>query len=267
MTTEVMTKQASAVASYDYGQFAGTGFEGTKPTDLAVPFLAILQSNSPQVEEQSPKGATAGQLINTVTQSLIPGDAGVVFLPVHMDEAFVEWVPRNKGGGLVSMHAPDSDVVRKAVEANGGSRVGKLRYGDNDLVETHYVYGLILNDNGSDVESFAVIAFKSTGIKPYRQFVTNMYTLKGRPPIFANRVRIKTIKQKNEKGSFFNFDINPLRESYRASLINPVQESSLLEAAVSFREQVVNGIARADFSQERTVGDPTAATDPENAPF
>lgn len=266
-TKAVAKKEANAVATsgYDYGELAGSGFEGTKSSELSIPFITILQSNSPQVEDQDPEGAKAGMLFNTVTKELTDVDGGINFLPVHKESAYVEWVPRTKGGGFVGMHDPEGEVVAKAIEANGGSRMGKLQVGDNDLVETYYVYGLILNKEGTESEGIAILSFKSTAIKPYRDWITSMRLLKGKPPLFANRATLKTTKQKNEKGTFYNFKISPMRETWLSSLVNPESEGSLIEAALAFVEQIKDGLARADFSQERVAG--TEPADTENAPF
>lgn len=265
----VAKKTTGAVAGYDYGEHSGVGFEGTTPNDLSIPFLSILQSNSPQVENGDPAGAKSGMLFNTVTRELIDGEeGGVVFLPCHKEMAYVEWVPRAKGGGFVGLHLAESDEVKKAISANDGKRIGKLAIGDNELVETYYVYGLVLNHDGSESLGFAVISFTSTKIKPFRDWVTAMYTLKHRPPMFANRARIRTVKQRNELGTFCNFRIDPLRATWSESLIDPVKESNLLEEAVGFRDMVVNGIARAAFETQDATGDGSpAATGGEEAPF
>ena len=98
------TAPAGAVATYDYGGDQGAGFEDTSGSDLSVPFLGILQSNSPQVEDKDPTGSEPGMLFNTVTRELVSSEDGVVFLPCHKETAYVEWVPRNKGGGFVGLH-------------------------------------------------------------------------------------------------------------------------------------------------------------------
>lgn len=241
-------KQTGIAVLHDYGEDSGIGFEGTGASDLSVPFLSILQSNSPQVQEESPKGAAAGFLFNTVTGELTAGDKGVAFIPAHKETAFVEWRPREKGGGFVAVHKQNSDVVSKTITNNGGSRYGKLiMENGNELVETNYVYGLTLDDEGKQTTGFCVISFTSTKIKPYKDWTTSMFTLKGRPPIFANRALIKTVKQKNEKGVFHNFKIEPFRETWIKSLIDPTTEQDLLLEAKSFRDMVVNGMAKAAF--------------------
>ncbi len=262
--TEVAVQKSSDVTTYDYGDDAGVGFEGTKSSDLSIPFLGVLQSNSPQVEDNNPDGAASGMLYNTVTRELLDGEKGIVFLPCHKDTAFVEWVPRDLGGGFVGMHDPDGDVVKaskEAHEADPDAKFGKYKVGKNDLIETYYVYGLILDDTGEETQGFAVISFTSTKIKAYRDWTTAMYTLKGKPPIFANRARIRTVKQKNDFGTFFNFCIDPLRETWVKSLISPITNKELLVEASGFREMVTSGMARAAFETERSTGDGSGATE------
>lgn len=233
---------------YDYGEDSGIGFEGTSKTDLAIPFLGILQSNSPQVTEENPKGAKPGLLFNTVTRELISAEDGIVLIPVHKDHSFVEWVPREKGGGFVASYAPDSDLVKKTLTSLNGPRTPKLVLPNgNQLVETYYVYALLLNDEGTQTNGFCVISFTSTKIKPYRDWLTSMFMVKGRPPLFAFRSRLKTVKQKNEKGTYYNFQIEPFKENWKTSLIT---DKNLLEEAKSFREMVTSGVARAAFETQ-----------------
>lgn len=268
MSKEVAkVETGGAVAVLDYGEDAGVGFEGTKGSDLSIPFLAILQANSPQVEDKDPAGAESGMLFNTVTRELISGDEGTVFLPCHKEMAYVEWKPDR--GGFVGLHDPNGEIVSKAIQENDGNKIGKLQTGENDLVETHYVYGLMLDPTGAETLGFAVLSFTSTKIKPFRDWITAMYTLKGKPPMFANRARLRTVKQKNEHGTFYNFRVDPFAETWVASLINPQAQTELLTEARDFREMVVSGMAKAAFDTERAAGD--AATPSEDgegaAPF
>lgn len=250
--------------SYDYGAEAGVGFEGTSGKDLSIPFLSILQSNSPQVEEENPSGSKPGLLYNTVTRELVDGNKGLVVIPVHKESSFVEWVPREKGGGFVAIHDAQSDVVKRAQANQGGARAVKLTAeSGNDLIETHYVYALVLDEEGAASTGFCVISFTSTKIKPYRDWLTSMFTIKGKPPLFANRARIKTVKQKNEKGAYFNFQIEPLRSTWAASLVNPKDEAALLKEAQDFRTMVTSGVAKAAFETQ----DDNATVGADGVPF
>lgn len=271
----VKKEEAGLPAAALYGEMSGEGFEDVRGTDLSIPFINLLQSNSPQVEEELIPGAKTGDMLNTVTGELIKGDAGFVFLPVHKEEAWVEWIPRTKGGGFVGMHDPQGELVQDLIKANGGTRIppkgsdGKriaFKHGDNEVIETYYVYGLILNQEGTEAQSFAVISFSSTKIKPYRDWLTSMYLIKGKPPMFANRARFKSVKQKNESGTYANFAISPLKETWAKSLIHPQEEEALLKEAMDFREMVLSGVARADFSQQDSAP-ATGGESGDKAPF
>lgn len=251
-----------AVGGFDYGDKAGVGFEGTTADDLSIPFISILQSNSLQVEEKNPEGAEAGLIYNTVTRELMER---MIFLPVHKEVAYVEWIPRDKGGGFVGRHDPGSDVVKKALADVGGDKFTKLKTGENDLIETYYVYGLILDEDGESANSFGVVAFTSTKIKPYRDWTTSMYMLKGKPPLFANRAVISTVAQQNDHGRFYNYQIDPLADTWAASLIDPASE--LFKEAISFQEMVVSGMAQADFSTQNATGDAGASVEGDAPPF
>lgn len=276
MAKDVVKKEESLPAQVQgYGEDAGAGFEGTSGKDLSVPFIGLLQSNSPQVEA-SDGSIRAGMMINTVTGEIIKGDVGFGFIPVHKEEAFVEWIPRLKGGGFVALHDSHGEVVKEILAKNGGSRIppkgedGKriaFKLGTNELVETFYVYGLLTNIEGTEVNGFAVISFTSTKIKPYRDWLTSMYLLKGKPPMFANRALFKTKKQVNDNQTFYNFDIKPLKETWADSLIPP--NDPLLAQARDFREMVITGLARADFASQQNAasGGDGDAGDGENAPF
>ena len=246
--------KAGAVTTYDYGEDAGVGFEKTKASDLSVPFLNILQSTSPQVEEDDPKGSKPGMLYNTVTRELYKGDDGVVFIPCHEEWVYVEWIPRDKGGGFVGMHDPEGETVKNAILENDGDKYKKLSIGENDLIETWYMYGLILDEESQVPSGFAVLSFTSTKITPLRDWRTSMYTLRGRPPLFSNRSRLRTIKQKNDFGTFFNFRIVPMKGTWGDSSINPDENPELLTEGRAFRKMVLGGMARADFSSERSTG-------------
>lgn len=255
-TTKGATGTAVATGGYDYGENSGVGFEGTTRDDLSIPFLNILQSNSPEVEEKLIDGAESGMIFNTVTKELVK--EGVVFQPVETVESWVEWKPRIQGGGFVKIHEPTSDVVVNLLRENGGSRIppvgpdGKrvpFKVGQNELVETYYVYGLLLGEDGLEVNGFGVISFNSTKIKPYRDWKTSMYLLKGKPPLFANRARITTVRQKNDAGSYYNFTIRPFNGTWAESLLDP--STTTFKEGVAFYEMVKAGDASADFKNEK----------------
>jgi hypothetical protein len=268
-TAVATVKEQLPAAAYDYGADAGVGFEGTTAKDLSIPFLGILQSNSPQVEDGGVEGAKPGMLINTVTNELLDGDVGQAFIPVHYDRAFVEWVPRNKGGGFVALHDVNSDLVKTEQKKQEAKRErGKIILANgNELIETEYCYCLTLDKDYVTPTGFAVLSLTSTKLTPFRKFKTSLFMLKGKPPIFVSRAILKTDKQKNDKGTFFNAKFVPVAADWRSSLIpNTPDYKELIEEAKSFRAMVLSGMAKAAFDTQNAAGD-TGSGNTEEAPF
>lgn len=280
MSTEVDKVKETAVAQgYDYGDMSHVGFEETSISDLSIPFVNVLQNNSPEVEDQLVADAKAGDLLNSVSKEILKQPLNVI--PVHKEEIWVAWRPRNQGGGVTGRFDPKSPEVQAVIKKNGGSRIPP-KGDDNkripfkapdgsDLIETYYVYCLVLNEDGTSVENYCVLAFSSTKIKVYKDWMTTLYTQKGRPPIFANRCSISTVKQKNNDGSYFNFSVSPLRETWKGSLIDPSEERSLITEANDFREMILNGLASPEYSSESNSDDsrssPSGSSETGETPF
>jgi hypothetical protein len=207
-------KSQLAVSRYEE-EDVGAGFEDMTSDDMVIPFLIILQKGSPQVDEDAPEyidGAKAGMLMNSATGEMFVGDEGVLFLPIHREHKFMEWIPRDSGGGLVGRHDPTDPMI---IEAKRGGAFGKLESPDgNDLVETFYVYGLLV-DEDAGMHNPALLAFSSTQIKHYKKWMTQLRSIQLRsergeritPPMFAHLFRLRSRSQSNNKGSWHGWDI------------------------------------------------------------
>jgi hypothetical protein len=193
-----------------------------------------------------------------VTQELINGDQGFVFQPVHFEDVFVEWRPREFGGGFVAVRDTNSEIVKAAEVACGTGRDSKLFTSNgNELIQTNYAYGLILDKEGKETCGFTVISFTSTKLKVFRKWKTALFMIKGRPGLFKHRAVITTVKEKNDKGSFYNFHIAPLLENnWLKSMLKVEDEAqnSLVKEGYEFRQMVVSGMARAMFESQDTTG-------------
>jgi len=252
-TKDVATKnQNTAMAEADaFADYAGAGFENQNQDDYAIPFLQILQALSPQLQEDD--SLKQGMIINTVTGEVFPGKDGVGFIPATTNHTFVEWRPRESGGGFVGVHEVDSDVVRHAKEA--ATEFGAYKTPDgNDLIETFYVYGIMVDPDG--MPSQAVLGFSSAKIKKYKAWMTKAKTIQivlpdGRrfpAPLFAHRYRLKTVVEKNPKGTFYNWDIGFDGENALAARIPPSDE--LFQSAVGIKSLLDTGKARAAYESQ-----------------
>src|SRR5690242_478415 len=90
---ELTTQEPSGstdMAMYEgYEADRGAGFENQTAEDISVPFIEILQSNSPEVAVED--GPRPGTLINRTTGEIFPGKDGIPFIPAVTNHVVVEW--------------------------------------------------------------------------------------------------------------------------------------------------------------------------------
>jgi hypothetical protein len=97
----------------------------------------------------------------------------------------------------------------------------------------------------------AVIGFASSKIKKYKAWMTKAKTIQiqlpdGRripAPLFSHRYRLKTVVEKNPKGSFSNWDITFDGENALAARLLP--SDPLFQQAVAIKGLLDSGKARA----------------------
>ncbi len=279
--SQEMTKRAAegAVVAPSYADDAGAGFEDVGRDELLIPFLRVLQSNSPQCDETSgayQADARPGMLINTATSELFDGKLGVLFLPVYRDHTFVEFVPRDAGGGFVGIWSAD-DPRLPALRAAQGQFGRLVLESGNELTETFSLYGLTarLTPGGDAIDPDAevaqcVIGFSSTQIKAYKLVTTRLAGLIGSPkpkyPIFAHAWRVRSVPQKNKKGSFYGWTLGLLGGTPATALLKP--NDPLYLHARDFHRLLKEGAARADYAAgapDAGNGDPADAD--EQIPF
>lgn len=249
---------------YDYGQDAGSGFEGQTQEDLSIPFLTVLQALSPQVVDNQPEGARAGMLFNTVTQELHDGKEGLLFVPCMTQHVFVEWIPRKKGGGFVGVHDLASPVVARAREKS--TEFGKFwTYDeagneDNQLVETFYVFGVMTGTDPANATELSpvILAFTSTKIKVYKGWSTLVNKRKDRAPLFAFLVHLGSVSQENASGKFFNFSLR------NVSMLAP--DDARYTAAKGLKALIGSGRAKAAYESQTTEGGESEAAGKDGKP-
>lgn len=254
-TSKELTKVTGAEnvpAMVDFSEFDGDN-DARMGADMSIPFLSILQPLSPVVVDELVPGAKAGMFYNSVTGELFDGSKGVGFLVCTSDRKFVEWAPRETGEGLLGMHEPGAPEVEQAIKENGGKADKDLNLGGNPLVDTRYVYGLVYNADFTELKGFAVLAAKSTNLKPVRDWLTARAMVKvpgvRSIPDYAFRSILKTVKDSNEQGTWFKLKVEPFGGTWLASV--NMTDRDMLTSGKEFRKMVVEGRAKADFSQEK----------------
>jgi len=253
MSNKDITPAASggALTSFSYGDMAGAGFDGMDADDQIVPFVRMLQALSPEVAKKSERieGAKAGMFINTATKDVFES---FYFVPVSTRQVYVEWRSREDGGGIVAQHEVRSDVVANARAK--ATKFNDLRTADgNELIQTYYVAGLML-DSADDVDGTPVmLAFTSSAIKAYKQGIGGLLKFSRSAPLFAHRLRISSTEMENDRGAWNTWAIapvNPVAGNWRAgtsaSLIDPSgPQGALLQAASEFLASYQSGEVKA----------------------
>jgi hypothetical protein len=256
-TTSVTTteeKKTTAVAHKPVE--AETGFEHMTQADFKVPFLSVLQAKSPQLP-----GAKAGSFINTVSNELFDGKKGIVVVPVHSIHQYLEWIPRDDGGGLVNVYDWQAPEVL-AVLKKAAKRFGKHKINDNnDLQESFNVFMLHLREDGT--RQPIVMGFASSQIGAYQAWMTMAKSQvvvengQQRPrALWSHRYRITTAFNQNKKGTWHKMSVAfdaPNAEAARF----PVDDA-IMQEAKEFRQLLMSGAASANFEsaqQESTSGE------------
>ena len=216
---------------------AGQGMEGADNDTYAIPFLSILQSNSPQVEDDMPEGAKAGLFINTITEELMEE---VEIIPCSFQRRFLQWAPRSDGGGFRGEHNP-IDIETGDIEGFHYGEDEKGKHGpmvnEDTLKDTRKHFVLMRSSTG--VWQPALLSLASTQIKKSKRFMSLIHgvEMKGskgpfNPPSFSHIYRATTIKEENNEGTWRGISI---------SLVGPVQDSNTYSKAKAFYEQVKEG--------------------------
>lgn len=234
--------------AFEQDQGAGVDFS---PADMAIPFLVILQSGSPQVKrgDQQIEGASEGDIYNTVTNELYGPDDGIHVIPCGFQKAYVEWRDRESGGGFVAQHFNESILSSTKKDDKGRD----ILPNGNVIVTTAYHFVILVTGPGSWEK--AVISMSSTQLKKSRKWNSLIAGIKMQgkkgpftPPMFSHIYHLTTTPEKNEKGQWSGWSIRIERV---------IDDPQLYAEAKLFNEQVKAGkvVTAAPPSQETDTGD------------
>ena len=269
---KIEDKSTALVPAIDYGADVGAGLGDVGRDEAGIPFLKLLQAQSPEVIGPDGKieGAVAGLFLNTGTANL---SETVTIVPAIREHVYVEWRAKKEGGGIVGLHQPGIDMVNEAIAENARAiaagenskkKPGKMKFGEfytpagNELVETFYVFSIVLDN---DVPSgWVVVPFSSTGIKRYKKMLINRmrYCMvddgqgaKRNPPMFAHRVVLATAQESNDSGTWFNYEITfAIENNAIKSLMKP--DHLGYQAGKELAAMIVGGAAKADLGKAAT---------------
>ena len=258
------------LAVVDFGDDAGKGMENISPDERKIPFIRILQSNSPECEEGNAKfmpNAKAGLFINTSTKALY---SKLIMIPAARDHKFIEYTPRAIGGGFVAVHKPDDQLILMLRAKHG--KFGKLPHNitkrdqtgqaldGTEIVESFELYSIFI-DPETNQKFRAIASFQSTQIKAYTTFIDRYDSIQYgdgqggivKPPLWAHKWLISTGNERNKKGAFKGYVVGLLEKKPDGSDDLPIKSlikrsEPLYAEGKEFNAFVEAGRAEVDYS-------------------
>ncbi len=211
---------------------AGRGIEEADKDSYAIPFLAILQGLSPQIE--SVEGARPGMICNTITNELFKE---CYVIPCYYQRRFLRWASRENGGGLRGEYSA-VDVESGKIQGVTRDLQGRYLVEGDELKDTRSHF--VLFQSASGVWSPALLSLSSTQIKKSKRWMSRIQGLEitlpdGRavnPPSFSHIYKLSTVKEENSKGSWYGVNID---------LHGIVQDGALYAKAKAFHASVAAG--------------------------
>jgi len=176
-----------------------TGTEHISNADMQIPRLLLAQKMSPEVDEVDAKRIPelkVGDMFNGLTHKIY-GRGPLNFVILRADPPrFVEFIPREQGGGVKDPNVPASDP-----------RTNFGEHGEKPVATKFYDYVILLMPFSEDpLASMVALSFKSTGLKIARQL--NALIKLRSAPVYAGIYRLTSVDTQNSKGKFAIFNVS-----------------------------------------------------------
>lgn len=169
------------------------GKENIDNDDVVLPFLAICQKTSPQLESDSPKyieGIRFLEMFNSLTGDTY-GQGPIEFIPILCKKHAIEFHPYESGGGVKDRSVPWDDE--------------RCSFHDDDKpVATRFYDWIVWLVATSEP---VVLSFKGTGISAAKQFQQILNLRSG--PAFTGKYTVGTAKGISNGNSFGKFVVKP----------------------------------------------------------
>lgn len=269
----LVDEKARDIANIDFAADAETYKEHYTAQDISIPFITIIQGMSPQIKRTHAKyveGALPGMIYNTVTQRLIPGDVGLPLIPIMYDRCFIEWTPRDDGGGFAGKYSIEQGQ-KALVQRNdnnkpiimAGSPVGTP---GNELVETASHVVLDLYEGGM---SPAIISMSSTQLKKSRDWNFNLSqrtaTINGNtisPARFFWLYKFTTVGESKKDYSWDGWKITSMGD-----VRDLPNGKAVYDVAKKLRDDLSTGAVTVDYSKADGAGEGGGEREGDKAPF
>lgn len=240
----------TAESSAELDALFGAQTEGADVDSFAIPFIKIIQSESPQMKPTKAEyneDARPGMIINTVTQGLMKE---VVILPVTFEREFLEWGPK-QGDGLKGRHGVTAE---KVLMAETDDRQRRITDEGNILADTRNHYVLVIRDGTATP---ALLPMASTQIKKSKALMTQIQEAGKAKKLLT--YTLSTGPESNDSGDWYGWVIG--------SSNDVSGDQDLVAEAVKFMKAIKGGQVVVDESEFGTGGSSNGDEAEEEIPF
>lgn len=236
-------KKEEEVAAYNWDSYeGGTGLENLTSKDLGIPILQIVQKGSPEFDEDHPEhaskkipGCKVGDIFNTVTRELLfsmeKGQPIKVVPYYYSGIVYVEWRPRESGGGVVQTHT-SPDILSQCTRDEKTSR--DILPNGNIISTTAYFFVHVLHEDREPED--CLIVMTSTQLKKARAWLNMMKNFRAGNgnslPMFHRGYFLSTVGESNNKGNWRGWKI----EAAPTALSDPDTINALIKLAQSVHQ-------------------------------
>lgn len=274
------TTGTNVAVAEDYGDDAGKGMENITNDERKIPFVRLLQSNSPQCMDNGNAkympNAKAGMFLNTSTGQLF---ARLGMIPCARDHKYVEYIPRDLGSGFVAIYEPNAEMILMLRAKQG--KFGKLENGvvrdgkgnitaGTEIIEGFQLYSIFFDPDEPTTKFRGVYSFTSTQIGKYQTFIDRYDSISYRtsagddgkvikPPMWAHKWVLSSANEKNKKGDFKGVVVGLLGKKADGSDDEPIKSlikmsDPLYAEGRAFNAFVESGKGAADYEGDAKKG-------------
>ena len=266
MSTDIAKAKETALSTDVMDDIFEHAGEGTSfdSSEMQIPFVRLLQPLSPQLNKKKSEyieGASAGDAFNNVTGQHWDGEAGIDVIVCFQTTKYLEFVPRDMGGGFKGEIPANSSLLQQTTR-NGSKEI--LPNG-NELVKSDQHFCLVLDEDGSYQP--AVIDMKSTQLKVSRRWKTQIAMQKIKnpktgamitPPVYATKWKLRSVEESNDQGSWSNWQVEK---------VGLLEDRNLFLEAKAFRESIAAGEVKAAPEADDQVSGRSSLDNDDEIPF
>ncbi len=248
---------------------AGGGLANVKTEDMAVPRLAIVHELSAICNKQDPaydETASAGMILENVSNTLYDGDEGILLVLVAYRRAHLEWYPRNSkaGQGFVRDHGVGGEILSAC---HKDEKTGAMMTPNGtEIVVTAEYFALLVDEATGSFEQ-VLVPMAKTQFSKSKKLLTMAQTLiapeSGKPaPLFYRAYRFSTVPESNDKGHWYGWKITA-----STNTLNLKNGEDIYMAARNFRRNIESGNVKVATPGEAETTGTGGAAAAENAPM